>query len=230
MRGSIVFRIQLPDLHVHSDVVFEYIELFLGLLPYLSVFVLEDPCCESLQCLSCTCKFHISEPYGFTDDSDWAADVDNRKSTCAYLFLLDGASCSWKVKLSSTVCLSTQQAEYYALSEGTKEALNLRFLLRDLGFGQTLPTLLFCDNKGAITMALHPANKPASRHIDMRIHFCRQHVELGDIVTTFAPTPDMVADFMTKQTQRQTHERHCRRAFGNQHAPIPLEPIVRMLV
>ena len=169
-----------------------------------------------------------TEPYGFTD-SDWAADLDNRKSTGAYLFFLDGASCSWKVKLSPTVCLSTQQAEYYALSEGTKEALNLRFLLRDLGFGQTLPTMLFCDNKGAITMALHPANKPASRHIDMRIHFCRQHVELGDVATTFAPTPDMVADFMTKQTQRLTHERHCRRAFGNQHAPLPLEPIVRVL-
>jgi hypothetical protein len=60
--------------------------------------------------------------------------------------------------------------------------------------------MLFCDNKGAITMALDPANKPASRHIDMRIHFCRQHVELGDVATTFAPTPDMVADFMTKQT------------------------------
>ena len=42
--------------------------------------------------------------------------------------MLDGASCSWKVKLSPTVCLSTQQAEYYALSEGTKETLNLRFL------------------------------------------------------------------------------------------------------
>ena len=23
-------------------------------------------------------------------------------------------------------------------------------------------------------MSLHPANKPATRHIDMRIHFCRQ--------------------------------------------------------
>ena len=74
------------------------------------------------------------------------------------------------------------------------------------------------------------SHKPASRHIDMRIHFCRQHVELGDVATTFAPTPDMVADFMTKQTQRLRHERHCRRAFGNQHAPIPLEPIVRVLV
>jgi hypothetical protein len=79
-----------------------------------------------------------------------------------YLFLLDGASCSWEVKLRPAVCLRTQQAEKYALSEGTKEALNLRFLLRDLGFGQTPPTRLFCGNKGAITMALQPANKPAT--------------------------------------------------------------------
>ena len=60
------------------------------------------------------------------------------------------------------------------LYEGTKEALNLRrgLLLRDLGFGQSLPTMLFCDNKGAITCT----KKTASRHIDMRIHFCRQNV------------------------------------------------------
>ena len=169
-----------------------------------------------------------TQPYGYTD-SDWAADLDHRKSTGAYVFLLDGATCSWKVKLSPTVCLSTQQAEYYALTEGTKEALNLRFLLRDLGFGQSRPTELFCDNKGAITMSLHPANKPATRHIDMRIHFCRQHVEAGDVTTTFAPTPAMVADFMTKQTLRLTHERHCRRVFGDQLAPLPLEPITRVV-
>ena len=40
-------------------------------------------------------------------------------------------------------------------------------------------------------MALHLANKSASRHIDMRILFCGQHVELGDVSTTFNPTPDM---------------------------------------
>jgi hypothetical protein len=85
------------------------------------------------------------------------------------------------------------------------------FLLRDLDFGQSLPTTLFCDNTGDITMALQPANKPASRHIDMRIHFCceHEHVELADVSTSFTPTPDMVADFRTKQTQRLTHERHC---------------------
>jgi len=50
---------------------------------------------------------------------------------------------------------------------------------------------------------------------------------LGDVTAIFNPTPDMVANFMTKQTQRLSDERHCRRAFGNQHSPIPLEPIVR---
>ena len=36
-------------------------------------------------------------------------------------------------------------------------------------------------------------------------------------------------DFMTKQTLRLTHERHCRRAFGDQLAPVPLEPITRVV-
>ena len=121
--------------------------------------------------------------------------MDFRRSTGSYIFFLDGAGVSWKVKLSPTVCLSTQEAEYYALSEGTKEALNLRMLLRDLGFGQSSPTTLLCDNKkGAITMSLHPANKPATRHMDMRHHFCRQHTEEGDVLPIYQPTPDMAAD------------------------------------
>ena len=167
-------------------------------------------------------------PYGYTD-SDWGADLDFRRSTGSYIFFLDGASVSWKVKLSPTVCLSTQEAEYYALSEGTKEALNLRMLLRALGFGYTAPTRLYCDNRGAITMSLHPANKPATRHVDMRRHFCRHHTELGDVKPLFIGTPDMVADFMTKQTLRAVHERHCKRSFGSQLASLPLPPILHLV-
>ena len=121
------------------------------------------------------------------------ADPDNRKSTGGHVMFLDGAGISWHVKLSPTVCLSTQEAEYCAQTEGVKEALNIRMLLKDLGFGLPQPTRLFCDNKGALTMSLHPANKPATRHMDMKYHFCRQHTERGD-VNLFVPTPDMVAD------------------------------------
>ena len=85
------------------------------------------------------------------------------RSTGAYIFFLDGAACSWKVKLSSTALLSSQESEYVAGSEAAKEALNLRMLLEHLGFGDPRPTDIYVDNKGAIAMGLHPANKPATR-------------------------------------------------------------------
>ena len=98
-------------------------------------------------------------------------------------------------------------------------------LLCALGFGQPSPTTLLCDNKGAITMSLHPANS----HIDMRRHFCRQHTEEGAVRPVYQPTPDMVADYLTKQTARPTHERHALRSLGQQSAPVPIQPIVHIV-
>jgi len=158
------------------------------------------------------------EPYCHSD-CDWGGCIDDRKSTGVF-FLLLGAAISWKVKLSQMACLSSQEAEYCALSEGTREALNLRMLMQQLGFGSMKPTTIFCNNKGDITMGLHPSNKPATRHIDMRKLFCRQHVELGNVTTPFKKTADMLADILSKQTPKPTHERHRDNTFGNQ----PLGP------
>ena len=112
------------------------------------------------------------EPYGHSD-SDWDGSIDDRKSTGVYIFLVLGAAISWNVKLSQTACLSSQEAEFCALSEATKEARNLQMLMQQLRFGSMKPTTIFCDKKGAITMGLHPSNKPATRHIDMRKHAAR---------------------------------------------------------
>ena len=166
--------------------------------------------------------------YGFSD-SDWGADPDSYKSTGAYIFFLDGAACSWKVKLSSTALLSSQESEYVAGSEATKEALNLRMLLEHLGFGDPRPTDIYVDNKGAITMGLHPANKPATRHVNMRMHMLRHHVELGNVRTPFCSTFDMVADYMTKATPKPTHERHNARTMGDQTIAPPLTLIQHLL-
>jgi hypothetical protein len=102
--------------------------------------------------------------YGFSD-SDWAADLDDRKSTGAYVFNLDGAACSWRVKHSSTALLSSQESEYVAGSEATKEAKNLRMLLEHLGFGHPRSTSIYIGNKSAIIMGHHPSNKAATRHV-----------------------------------------------------------------
>jgi hypothetical protein len=80
--------------------------------------------------------------------------------------------------------LRTQEAEYVALFEATKEALCPRMLLH-LGFGDPDPTVIYCDNKGDITMGLYLTHKAAMRHVNMREHFCQQHVEAGNVTTSF---------------------------------------------
>ena len=98
-------------------------------------------------------------------------------------------------------------------------------LLRDLGFGPIGATRVYCDNNGAISTSRNPTNKPAMRHVDMRVHLCRQHVELGNIDTQYCDTNAMTADFLSKQTTCSTHERHTARVFGDQASSIPLPPI-----
>jgi hypothetical protein len=155
--------------------------------------------------------------------------LDDRRSTSAYVFFLGGAAISWKVKVSATVCLSTQEAEYVGMSEATKEALNLRMLMKQLGFGVTSPTVIYSDNQGAITMGLHPSNKLATRHIDMRQHFLRDHVELKNVTTPYIRTDAMVVDCMTKQTPKPTHTRHFAMIFGNRNSDLPMKPIVKLV-
>ena len=68
---------------------------------------------------------------GFSD-ADWADDVNDRKSTSGYLFMLSGAPVSWKTKKQICVALSTAVAKYIALATAIQEVTWLRQLLKDL--------------------------------------------------------------------------------------------------
>jgi hypothetical protein len=50
---------------------------------------------------------------GWTD-SDYAGDLDDRKSTSGYLFMLGGGAVSWSSKKQPIVTLSTTEAEFVA--------------------------------------------------------------------------------------------------------------------
>ena len=76
---------------------------------------------------------------GFTD-SDWARDVDSRKSTSGYVFLLYGGAISWKSTKQSVVAISSTEAEDIACSEAAKEALWIRRLHAEIK-GTTIPGL-----------------------------------------------------------------------------------------
>ena len=66
-------------------------------------------------------------------DSNFARDLDKRRSTTGYVFTLGGGSISWRLILQSTIALSTTEEEYMAATDAVKEAIWFKDLLRYLG-------------------------------------------------------------------------------------------------
>jgi len=56
-------------------------------------------------------------------DSDFASDLDKRRSISGYVFMAGGNTISWRSSLQSEVALSTTEAEYMALVEAVKEGM-----------------------------------------------------------------------------------------------------------
>ena len=52
---------------------------------------------------------------GYTD-ADWGGDLDERKSTSWYVFLLNNGAISWSSKKQSYIALSTMEAKFMAFS------------------------------------------------------------------------------------------------------------------
>uniref|UniRef100_A0A803M6E3 F-box protein n=1 Tax=Chenopodium quinoa TaxID=63459 RepID=A0A803M6E3_CHEQI len=62
-------------------------------------------------------------------DSDYAADVDTRRSVTGYVFTLGGSVVNWKSTLQSSITLSTNEAKYMALTSAAQESIWLKSLV-----------------------------------------------------------------------------------------------------
>ncbi len=91
---------------------------------------------------------------GYTD-ANFAMDLVARKSTTGILFQLFGGPISWGNKRQRATSLSTTDAEIYAASEGSREAIWLKTILGELKIdvGQ-IP--IYCDSRCAISIIENP--------------------------------------------------------------------------
>ena len=55
-----------------------------------------------------------------------------------------------------------------------------------------------CDNISAINLSKNPIQHSRTKHIDIRHHFLRDHVQNGDISLEFVNTNNQLADIFTK--------------------------------
>uniref|UniRef100_A0A2N9I2K2 GAG-pre-integrase domain-containing protein n=1 Tax=Fagus sylvatica TaxID=28930 RepID=A0A2N9I2K2_FAGSY len=110
-------------------------------------------------------------------------------------------------KKQATVSRSSAEAEYRSMSTTTAELTWLLYLLRDIGIHLPNPPVLFCDNTSALHMTVNPVFHARTKHIELDVHFVREKVAAGALVTRFVPTHLQIADIFTKALSKDSFQR-----------------------
>ncbi len=131
-------------------------------------------------------------------DSTWADDTVNRRTRTGGVLLFAGSSLTCWTTQQATVALSSTEAEYQAFTTAAQQILYYRQVLSELGYEQSQATVLFGDNKGALSLAVTTKDHSRSKHIDIKHHFLRDCVKNGSIQLSFVSTTDQLADMFTK--------------------------------
>ena len=156
---------------------------------------------------------HYQLTYGRNDctvligysNSDWAVDMDDRRSTTGYCYTLAGACIAWQKRKQRTATLSLTEAEYMALTETTKHGQWAIQLLQQLDF--EVDTIeLYSDSLGACAIAENPVHHSCTKHIEIWLHYIRDAMQDGTFEFSSVPTKDNIADAPTKSFARDRHQ------------------------
>lgn len=140
-------------------------------------------------------------------DSDYAGNLDTRKSTTGYAFFIDNGIVSWCSQSQKCVTLSTTEAEYVAGAEATKELPpRLKRLLSELLPNQFEKAVLYIDNQSAIRLVKNPEYHRRTKHIDVDYHYIREKFSEGRFSLEYIPSHDQLADGLTKSLPKDRFE------------------------
>nr|GFA13849.1 hypothetical protein [Tanacetum cinerariifolium] len=118
---------------------------------------------------------------------DYAVCKDTFKSTFGGAQFLGEKLVSWSLKKQDCKALSTAKAEYVSLSACCAQVLWMRAQLTDYGFHfNKIP--VYCDSKSNIAISCNPVQHSRTKHIVVRYHFIKEHVEKGTIELYFVKT------------------------------------------
>jgi hypothetical protein len=142
---------------------------------------------------------------GFAD-SDFADSYGNAKSQSGYIWRINKAPICWSSQQQGPVAQSTGEAEYYAANLATREGVWLRCILSQLGYPQTLPSIIYEDNTSCIAMSKNPIHHKRTKHINIAYNYLRKAVEDGEVFLRHISTTEQIADVLTKPLDRVRFE------------------------
>ncbi|GJR66741.1 retrovirus-related pol polyprotein from transposon TNT 1-94 [Tanacetum coccineum] len=86
-----------------------------------------------------------------------------------------------------------------------REFIWMRTQLLDYGYKYNrIP--MYCESKSAIAISCNPVQHSKTKHIDIRYHFIKEHVEKGTVEIYFVGTEYQLADLFTKALPKERFE------------------------
>ncbi|GKB08943.1 retrovirus-related pol polyprotein from transposon TNT 1-94 [Tanacetum coccineum] len=138
-------------------------------------------------------------------DADHAGCLDTRKTTYGGIQFLGDKLVGWVLKKQECTAMSTEKAEYVALSTSCAQVLWMRTQLKDYGFNYNkIP--LYYDSQSAITISCNPMRHSHTKHINVRCHFINEQVKNGIIELYFVKPGYQLADMYTNALSKQRFE------------------------
>jgi hypothetical protein len=152
-------------------------------------------------------------------DSGCSGDRDARLSVAGFIICLLGMPIAWKSRAQRSVSLSSAEAEHRATSEVCAEIMCIKQALELLGQKVQLPVIAHVDDVGAICLANNAATSGRMKHVDVRCHCAREHIEDGIAKAVFAKSKGNRSDTHTKNTSQGVHEECAREHLQGNRDP-----------
>ena len=108
-------------------------------------------------------------------------------------------------KTFDCVVSSSAEGEYGAAYIVARDAVYIRAIAKALGYPQTHPTIILCDNSTAVGLANDTVKIAKTKSIDMRFHWLRDRVRQGQFRIRWIPKEQNMADFFTKALPAHVH-------------------------
>ncbi|GKD45007.1 hypothetical protein Tco_1269652 [Tanacetum coccineum] len=150
-----------------------------------------------------------SKDFGFEliayADADHAGCNDDCKSTSEGIQFLGDKLVSWSSKKQDCTAISSAKAEYVSLYVCCAQVIWMRAQLLDYGFRFNKISIYY-DSKSAIAISCNPIQHSRTKHINIRYHFIKEHVEKGTTELYFIGTEYQLADLFTKALPKERFE------------------------
>ena len=135
-------------------------------------------------------------------------DPHSVRSRTGYIILVGNCPVFWHSKMQTEISVSTMESEYVALSTSMRDLLPLQELVVTLSKAlhiskekrSTIKSTIWEDNSAALILAKldFPLMTPRSKHIAVKYHWFREHVDHDKVKIEKVNTLNQLADLFTK--------------------------------